>query len=126
MAKYNPFRPNSMVSPGMFCGRWEELRATEKSLFQTKHGNPKHFLVEGERGIGKSSLMLFVEACAAGNLGFNTDSRFSFIVVSLDLAGTTSYEDFIQRLTREFQAKVAERHRVKHFAARTWEFVTNW
>jgi hypothetical protein len=126
MPRFNPYRPNGLVTAGMFCGRWEELTAVEQSLFQTKHGNPKHFLVEGERGIGKSSLMLFVESCATGKLAFNTESQFSFIVVSLDLAGTTSYEDFIQRLTKEFKAKVAERHRIKHFTAKTWDFVTNW
>jgi hypothetical protein len=58
MAKYNPFRPNSIVTTGMFCGRFDEMKAAEQSLFQTKHENPKHFLISGERGIGKSSLLL--------------------------------------------------------------------
>jgi hypothetical protein len=47
MPKFNPFRPNSIVTSGMFCGRWDEMRSIAQSLFQTKHGNPKHFLVQG-------------------------------------------------------------------------------
>jgi hypothetical protein len=58
MTKYNPFRPGSVISPGMFTGRADEIRSIEQSLFQTKNGNPHHFIIEGERGVGKSSLCL--------------------------------------------------------------------
>ena len=57
-AKFNPFQPNKMVVPGMFTGRIEEMHTIEQCLFQAKHGNPQHFLVEGERGIGKSSVVV--------------------------------------------------------------------
>lgn len=57
MLKYNTFRPNNIITPGMFVGRLEEINAIERCLFQAKNGNPQHFLVQGERGIGKSSLL---------------------------------------------------------------------
>jgi len=66
--KFNPFKPNSIVTPGMFSGRAHELRAIEQCLYQAKHGNPQHFLLEGERGIGKSSLLLFVHQLANGTI----------------------------------------------------------
>jgi len=64
--RYNPFRPNSIVSPEMFHGRTEELNFIQQSLFQTRYGNPQHFLIEGERGLGKSSLSLMVNQFASG------------------------------------------------------------
>lgn len=66
--KYNPFMPNSIVSVDLFQGRKEEIQFIEHSLFQTKNGNPCHFLVEGERGLGKSSLFLMVERQATGKI----------------------------------------------------------
>lgn len=83
--KFNPFRPGSIVGPGMFAGRIDEIKDIEKYLFQTKHGNSQSFLVIGERGIGKSSLMLFAEHVARGNVTFNLDEKLNFLVLSLEL-----------------------------------------
>lgn len=82
--KFNPFRPNSIVAPGMFCGRYQEIRSVEQCLFQTKHGNPQHFLIEGERGIGKSSLMLFAEWMAKGQFQAERANKFHFMVISFE------------------------------------------
>jgi hypothetical protein len=54
--KFNPFQPNKIVAPGMFAGRLPEINSIEQALFQAKNGNPQHFLLQGERGIGKLSL----------------------------------------------------------------------
>jgi hypothetical protein len=66
--KFNPFRPDKMMPPGMFCGRVEELRVIDHCLLQTKGGNPQHFLIDGERGIGKSSLFLIAQYVAKGDI----------------------------------------------------------
>ena len=57
--KINPFKPNYPVQPGMFIGRIKEVERLESQLFQTKAGQPTNFLITGERGIGKSSLLLY-------------------------------------------------------------------
>jgi ABC-type uncharacterized transport system fused permease/ATPase subunit len=59
--KFNPYRPNSIASSELCQGREEEMIIIEQSLFQTKNGNPQHFLVEGEHGLGKSSIFLVEE-----------------------------------------------------------------
>jgi hypothetical protein len=46
---FNPFRPNSIATDELFQGRRNEMLFIERSLFQTKNGNPQHFLIEGER-----------------------------------------------------------------------------
>ena len=126
MAKYNPFRPNSIVNAGMFCGRGEELEATERSLFQTKNGNPKHFLVTGERGIGKSSLMLAVDFTAKGEVDCLDGNRLNFVAITVELIGSTTYEDIVRCIAMEFRAEAARRQRVRAFAASAWDFISNW
>lgn len=68
MAKFNPFRPNGLVLPGIFSGRYEEIRRVEHALYQTKNSNPKHFPFAGERGIVKSSLFLLTDLVARGSM----------------------------------------------------------
>jgi hypothetical protein len=82
-SRYNPFRPGSIVTPGMFCGRYEEFVGTEKALFQTKHGNPQHFLIHGERGIGKSSLLYSLDLVARNAVASFEDEKFNFLTLAV-------------------------------------------
>ncbi len=126
MAKFNPFRPNSIINPGMFCGRWEETKSIEQSLFQTKHKNPKHFLVQGERGIGKSSLFLSVYLVATGQAETLDDKHMNFIVLSVDLIGATSCEEIVERIATAFKSEVATRQPIKAWTTKAWEFIKGW
>ena len=56
--KTNPFRPDKPVNSfDLFAGRSEELQVLVDSLFQTGNGNPRHMIISGPRGIGKSSFI---------------------------------------------------------------------
>jgi hypothetical protein len=79
MARYNPFRPGSVISPGMFVGRIPEIEVAEAALLQTRAENPQHFIVEGERGIGKSSLFLWLDSLAKGYTPDDKTNRLSFV-----------------------------------------------
>ena len=59
MARINPFAPNSPVAPGMFVGRLAQVDSLEQSLLPTRAGRPKGFMLTGERGIGKTSLLQY-------------------------------------------------------------------
>lgn len=127
MLKFNPFRPNEIVHPGMFAGRYDELIALEKTLFQTKHGNPTHFLIDGERGIGKSSLLLSLKWVATGELDSIEDSQhFNFITVSVCLDSGHSYSDIARSIAVELQRQISAREQLKEFARSTWEFLKKW
>lgn len=78
--KYNPFRPNHPVFPGMFVGRMGEINRISQILFQTKNGNPTNILLIGERGIGKSSLLLHTKSFAIGELWLD-DNKYNFLTV---------------------------------------------
>jgi len=87
--KFNPFRPGGIVTTGMFAGRYNEIVALEKVLHQTKNGNPLHFMVSGERGIGKSSLLYYLTILARGEIN-PLDMAFNFLVVSIELQPSTT------------------------------------
>ncbi len=82
----------------MFCGRYEEFVGTEKALFQTKNGNAQHFLIHGERGIGKSSLLYSLDLVAQNQVSSFEDEKFNFLTVTIELEPTTSYAELIQKI----------------------------
>src|SRR5258708_18098809 len=100
-SKFNPFRPGTIVTPGMFSGRINELLTLEKALLQTKNGNPFHFLIHGERGIGKSSLLSYLQFIASGALESISCGKFHFLTVSIQLKPTNTYEDIIHKVGSE-------------------------
>lgn len=126
MRKYNPFRPGSIVTPGMFKGRLEELSSIEGSLFQTLNGNPQNFLIEGERGIGKSSLMLFVEYLARGKIPTSDGKKYNFMVTSVELEGRNTQLDILRKLASAIKIEMSDRERLKSAARTAWEFLSNW
>ena len=56
--KFNPFKPNHPIYSGLFAGRYNEIKKIDNALFQTSFDNPTNLLLLGERGIGKTSLLL--------------------------------------------------------------------
>lgn len=124
--KFNPFKPNSLVNVGMFSGRGEELNTIEKCLFQARHGNPQHFLIEGERGIGKSSLFFFVQILATGRIPSTLDQKYNFLVVFADLAQCANSVDVVREIGSALKVSIAERSQLKEVAKSVWDFLTNW
>jgi hypothetical protein len=124
--KFNPFRPNTIAPPDLFRGRDAELIFTERSLFQTKNGNPMHFLIEGERGLGKSSLFLRIADIASGKTPLQDASSLNFIVLNLELDSSQSFFDILKMLAAEFKRALSEREKVKTLVSSTWDFLNKW
>ncbi|OGC22637.1 hypothetical protein A3J90_07430 [candidate division WOR-1 bacterium RIFOXYC2_FULL_37_10] len=55
--KSNPFTPKSGMEPRIFVGREEEIKFFKKQLEKAKQNYYDHFLVRGDWGIGKTSLL---------------------------------------------------------------------
>lgn len=124
--KFNPFRPTGIISPGIFHGRLDELQAIEHGLFQAKNGNPVHFLIQGERGIGKSSLFYVLKITADGSIKTLSGDSLNFLVVSIDLGGASSQIDIVRALGRELKQVLAERDSLREKARSFWDWATNW
>lgn len=122
--KFNPFRPGNIVAPGMFSGRAGELQLMKHCLVQTKHRNPQHFLVEGERGIGKSSLFLVHGLLASGQIEIPDDDNFNFIVIDISLQENETYFGIIKRIVTELRKEILKRDQFKGLILKTWDFIS--
>jgi hypothetical protein len=126
MPKLNPFRPGSVISPGMFVGRIEEIEVVEQSLLQTRDGNPQHFIIGGERGIGKSSLCLWVDYLAKGDTTYDGKNRLSFIVVNIELHGSMAYDDIIDAILAELKRQISTRQALLEACKNAWDFLSRF
>jgi len=126
MPRYNPFKPGTIANPGMFSGRLEEILTLERILFQTKNSNPDHFLIHGERGIGKSSLLFYAQCIARGKFASLTCGSFKFLVVHVELSQSNNYLDIIRKVGAELQRVVASEQSAKEIFKTAWEFLTRW
>lgn len=123
MAKINPFKPNSPVSPGMFAGRVKEIEAIEKGFFQAKNGHPTHFLITGERGIGKSSLIEFVTNVSKGEISSYEHGKFNFVTISISISDRMGLVSFIRLIDRHIKREIGKIEKVRSFLESTWDFV---
>lgn len=124
--RYNPFQPNRIITPAMFVGRSAEIRTIEHYLFQAKGGNAQNFLVEGERGIGKSSLLRYISAVANEGLPAVDGSIFNFLLVSVDLGGAHSQVDIVRAVGRELKKAMGSQDALREHAKKAWDFLSNW
>jgi AAA ATPase domain len=122
-AKINPFRPNSPVNPGMFVGRLDEVEALERSLAQTRAGQPKHFMVTGERGIGKTSLLNYLRWVAQGYIDVDGD-KFNFLVVDVDIEKATTPSSLARKIERALRSELGKTESARTFLSKTWEFIS--
>lgn len=121
--KFNPFTPNSPVYTGMFAGRVKELERIDTLLFQTKNGNPSHILILGERGIGKTSLLLVTSHFGKGTLTWEQD-KYNFLTVHLQLQPTTKLIDLAKRLSTQVERALSHNEKALAFLKSSWGFLT--
>ncbi|MDP6873733.1 MAG: ATP-binding protein [Alphaproteobacteria bacterium] len=122
--KYNPFRPDKIVPVGMFCGRIPEIRKIDHCFTQTKSGNPQHFLIEEERGIGKSSLFFIQNYVARGEIETLDDQKVKFVTLSAVLEVGDDYYTVIKKISDALQRELKSKEKLKDFGKKTWEFIS--
>ncbi len=124
--KINPFRPGHIVTPGMFAGRGEELVTLEGVLFQTRAKNPQHFLITGERGIGKSSLLYYLQLIAQGRIETTENAKFRFLTVSTELDEGDDFAAVVQKVGNELRRSVDELEPLLGLAKEALKFLQKW
>ena len=120
--RFNPFVPNSPVHSGMFTGRLMEVEGIDRSLFQTKNGNPAHILLIGERGIGKTSLLIFAEAIASGEIPALDDSSFNFLTLSVSITDDLNLLDFARKIGVEVENEFNKENSAVKYMKGIWNF----
>lgn len=122
MKKINPFKPNSPVSTGMFAGRLNEIELLERSLHQTKNGIPCNSLITGERGIGKSSLMMILKDFASGQFETLSHGKFNFLTINGIVSDRTDLITLIRLIERSINRELAKTESIRNYLSATWEF----
>ena len=123
---FNPFRPNSIATSELFQGRVKELAIVENCLFQAKNGNPQHFLIEGERGLGKSSIFMRIAERALGITALSDGTKLKFIVINIELNASLSFVQILKLIAVDFKRAISEREKLKAKAIQVWEFLNKW
>lgn len=83
----DPFTPDLPIdSPDRFSGRRTQMESVVDSLFQLSNNQPRHTIITGDRGIGKSSVLTQVKNISEGDMNLlnrlNIDpgvDKFDFI-----------------------------------------------
>ncbi len=94
---------------------------------QAENENPWHFLIHGERGIGKSSLMLLFQYLARGEItGIQSAEKYNFLTLPIEIDPVTTYESLVYKIGREAAREARKHEMVKSAAMGVWEFLSRW
>lgn len=110
----DPFFPNRPVNdPDKFSGRTNQIDEIIDSLFQVANNNPKHTIITGERGMGKSSLLLQTKLLANGDnrlskklaidMGYE---KFDFIHAWHDANYDQTVDHIVYGLLRDLESSI--------------------
>src|SRR5438270_8650570 len=122
MPRINPFRPNSPVNPGMFVGRVTELDKLEADLIQARAGQPANFMLTGERGIGKTSLLDYLKHVAEGLIPIEQD-KVKFLVIETDIDERTTQLALVKKIELGLRRELGQSEKARTFLSSTWKFL---
>lgn len=122
--KINPFKPNHPIYSGLFAGRIAEINKIEEALNQTKHGNPTNLLFIGERGIGKTSLLLLSKYMAQGDIEWS-DNTHNFVPIHLAINQKSSLLEFAIKFRNSLKRELHKLNNTKKIIDSCWGFLKN-
>lgn len=126
----NPFRPDKPIDNfELFAGRAHELTVLIRSMFNTGHGNARHMIVTGPRGIGKSSFINQIHSVTdngddvLAKLDIDAgDFRFRFPVFKCRARKEFSTEQVVTSLLEAMPTKIS----AENIRSIVGEFLGRW
>ncbi len=109
--RVNPFNPNSIVTPPLFAGREAQVFQILKKLAQVREGMPASFVLQGDRGIGKTALAKLVMYDAEQNKADMQNLRFltGYYVVEKDQTFESALQASLNLMTDKMPDTVIKR-----------------
>jgi hypothetical protein len=106
----------------MFVGRVAELNRLEAALLQARAEQPEHFMITGERGIGKTSLLMYLRYVAEGKINIG-DESVSFLVVETDIDKSTTQISLIQKIELALTRQLGKSEPARKVLKDAWSFL---
>lgn len=122
MQKHDPFRPNKPVYATMFVGRELEIKRINDTLFQTTGDNPTNLMIIGERGIGKSSLLLLAKVLAESRAN-DDKGKYDFLTVSVIIDKNTTQHDLMTKIEKSLFRGLKPCEKTLSFLKDSWKFL---
>jgi len=120
--KFNPFKPNHPIYEGLFAGRYNEIKKIDNALFQTSFGNPINLLITGERGIGKTSLLLLAKYFAQGYIIWE-EKKHNFLTIQLNIDKKTNTLDFFLKFKNKLRRELNRIYKTHKIIDEIWGFL---
>jgi MoxR-like ATPase len=80
-------------------------------------------MLTGERGIGKTSLLNYLKFVARGDIEISKGERVKFLIIDLDLDGSTTDVGLIRRIETALKRTLEKSEIARSFLAKGWEFL---
>jgi hypothetical protein len=119
---YNPFKPNHPVYSGVFAGRYNEIKKIDNALYQTSFNNPTNLLIIGERGIGKTSLLLLAKYFAQGDVIWES-KQHKFLPVQFSISSSFSTIDFVLKFQTVLKRELHRNYKTHKIVDECWGFI---
>jgi len=98
-AKESPFSPGKPVQPEYFVARIKEIQRLERAIRQTISGRNENVFITGQRGIGKSSLAMFIRYLAEKEYSLIGSHCYLGGVRNLDGMMSVTFQKLLQDCT---------------------------
>ena len=105
--KHSPFEPRKPVSPEKLEGRKQILTGFIKYFDLALHGQPQHFYLYGNRGVGKSSIATYLKEYAK--------LKYDMVGIHVYNDGIDSLEDLINNIVDKLLNEVKDKSWAKSF-----------
>jgi len=118
----NPFTPNRPIFSGVFAGRSKEIIRINSVFEETRSGNPTNLLIIGERGIGKTSLLLLAKVLACGDIPWG-EQKYDFLPIYLALDARKSIGHLATTINSLLERALRNLKATPQLLKDIWEFI---
>jgi len=121
--RFNPFRPYTPAPPGMFTGRIHELNRIDDAFIKLCNNNPSNLMIVGERGIGKSSLLLFANYLARGDVTWMQSDKYNFLPIQFSIDKSLNTLNIIKKIQRFLERHLGKEEIALSILKKSWDFI---
>ena len=117
----NPFSPTRYAEETTFAGRKNEIESIRACIRQTANGMAQNFIITGEKGIGKSSLLMNIHRWAGSGEKSGKQYRILPLLVTLD--SEDDVNSIVGKIKRQLMLSFKKHNPVFYWTKRAWDFV---